>query len=1110
MTFVQTARPHLALLAFLLLLAASVLAQGPTGEITGVVMDTSQAVIPGATVSVLNPQTGASRRITTNDAGVFTFPALPPGTYRVTVEKEGFRSETSGDLMLQVQQTARLNFSLNVGAVSEKMEVAATAPLLSPEDSTIGQVIDNKRVLELPLNGRNFLQLTALTPGVNTDSSIGGAPGFQGGQRSRQSITIAGQRNTFNHYTLDGVENTDPNFNSYIMLPSIDALLEFKVQSDTYPAEFGFAVSQVNVTTKSGTNSLHGSLFEFLRNASLDAKNYFDDPRKPIPPFKRNQFGATAGGPILKNRLFFFANYEGMREVKSITSTATVPTAAQRLGDLSALKPVYDPKTRAVGANGSITATPFAGNQIPASRIDSIAKTAMENYWPAANAPGSVLNYLNTDPRRASSDQYMARIDFRQTDKVNWFGRWNLMKDFEYTPSAFPKQGSSTTTRPDQLVIGSTQLLRPTLVNDVRFGWNRFDNKFVGANSYSNDVNGKILHIAGINLANDPAFWGIPTFGITGFTGFGDNNYPYLTHNNQFEGIESLSWLRGRHVMKFGVTAKPIHYNQLGNQFALGSLSFDGSVTALPSTPATTGAGLGDFLLGLPYQPTVPVKAADAQLRSTYWAGYFTDSFKITRTLTMEFGIRYEYLPPFKDVNDQAVNVFDLFTANPVLVRASNQGSGRDPYENQFVQFTRAKLVRDGRMGAGLVRPDRNNWAPRLGLAYSLRPDTVIRAAYGVFWNMIDMGNSIYDMNRTLAGLRRDYTDASFPDLTLAQPFRVSSAQNNVVALPQALILANSYVSKPAYVEQFTFDIQRSITPNLLLDMAYVGSQSHNLKKFHPMNLPPMGPGSVHPRRPFQQFGYIQFTDTIGNANYNAFQMKVERRLSHGFTVLSAYTFGKSIDDASQVRPGGGENFSPQNPDCLNACERGSATFDVRNRWVTSTLYELPIGRGHSLLPNLNPVANKVLSGWQMGGILTLQSGLHTTPAVGVELANQGGFSGQRPNATGINPNLAPDQRSVSLWFNKAAFTPQALYTYGNAGRNTVECPGIIGLDMSVRKEFAITESSALEFRGEVFNAPNHPIFGTPSMNMTSSSYGRITSTKIDSREIQFALRLVF
>lgn len=1096
------------LLLLVLLAASTVHAQG-AGEITGTIVDDTGGVMPGVTVTVTNTATGAVRNSVTNESGIYSVPALPPGTYTVGAELQGFQTQTRTNLVLQVQQVARADFTLNTGTVTESVEVTGGTALLSTSDSTVGQVIDNKRIVELPLNGRSYLQLAALTPGVNINSvPSAGATDFQGGHRSRQQITINGQRGQFNHYTLDGIENTDPNFNTYILLPSVDALQEFKVQSATYPAEYGFGVTQINVTTKSGTNQLHGAAFEYFRNQRLDAKNFFDSKNEPIPPFTRNQYGGTIGGPIFENKLFFFANYEGLREDKALTSIASVPLAALRAGDFSGGLPIYDPATRVREADGTITAQPFPGNRIPANRIDPKALLAL-GFWPEPNRPGTAGNFLSNESRVVDGDQWLGRVDFNQSPSLNWYSRFNYAQDREYQPASFPGRGTFTTTRPDQLLVGNTWVASPTIVASTRFGWSRLDNVVGGTSTGENDINGQIFQFPGINLTNDPAFWGLPQFGVRGFTGLGDRTNIYLTHNNIFEVSEDVSWVLGKHVMKVGGAVKKIHYNQVGNQFALGGFEFDGTATENPASRTGTGNPMADFLLGYTSQSFTAVQPADAQLRSTYWAAYIGDAWRASSKLTIDLGLRYEYIEPFRDLNDQSVNIKGLNTGNPILVRASNQGEGRDPYENQAVRFTRATLVRDGSLGPGLVNPDRNNFAPRLGAAYSLNDATVIRGGYGVFYNMIDLGNSIFDMARTLAGLRREFPNRDFPDLQLTtRPFPTGGAAGTV-SLAQPLILGNNPDTRSSYVHQWSFNVQRAISDVMAVDVGYVGSASRNLKKITGYNNPEPGPGSIDARRPYQQFGWIQYPDSVGRANYHALQVKAERRMRNGFTALTAYTWGKSMDDTSGVRPGAGDTLFVNNPWCNTVCEYARSSYDVAHRWVTSALVEVPVGRNQRYGNAMPALLDAVLGGWRIGTIFTVESGLPFTPNAGRDTTNIGVGAGNRPNRVG-DPNLPSSERTVDRWFATEAFVQPPLYTFGDAGRNIVEGPGIVNLDASLTKQFAAGGQRRLEFRAEVFNVANHPILGRPDTNLSSATYGRITSTRIDSRQIQLALRFTF
>jgi hypothetical protein len=1093
---------------FVLLLSswAITTAQSPTGTIDGTVTDQSGAVMRGASVRVLNTETGVTRETKTDQSGLYSLPALPPGIYNVVVESAGFKNDARSNIVLQVQQTARVDFALTIGSADQTVNVLAATPLLSAEDSTIGQVIENKRIVELPLNGRNYLQLASLSPGVtNTSAPSNGASSFQGGARGSISITINGQRNGFNHFTLDGIENTDPNFNTYILLPSVDALQEFKIQTATYPSEFGFAVSQINVTTKSGTNGFHGSAFEFLRNSWFDSKNFFDSPTVKIPEFRRNQFGGTVGGPILKNRLFFLGNYEGLRDSKAQTIVTTVPTAALLGGNFTGQNIIYDPSTR-VTVGGVTTATPFPGNTIPSSRFSPIS-AALLNYWSAPNQSGATNNYVNHEPLTNSSDQYMARIDYQMTKNLSWFGRYNYDKDAQYVPVGQPHQGSVIATRPDQILAGGTQILGPRLVNEARFGWSRFVNSLAGYNSFKTDVNGTILHIPGLNATNSPAFWGVPTITVAGYSGFGEPNTVYLTHNNIWEGHDTLSWTRGKHFLKFGGAFEPIHYNQTGNQFARGAFQNDGTATGNPQIAGSVGNPVADFLLGYVSFSQSGIQPAAAALQGSYYAVFVGDTWHMTPKLTVDYGLRYEYLTPLADQNDASSNLSGTNTASPTLVRASNMGTNLDPYAGLVVRLTNVPIVRDGSLGPGLVNGDKNNFAPRLGVSYSLDDKTVVRAGVGTFYDVLDMGNSIYDMSRTLAGSIQVSQNPATLNLTFANPFAGSSSGTGAtISIATPTILANDPNIRSTYVNEWTLDIQRSVGKNTVFEVGYVGNQGHRLKRELGANIPQPGSTAAQSRRPWQNIGFVQQPASNANANYNGLQMKVQRSFSNGFSLLSAYTFSKSIDNTSGVRPGAGDNLFPNNPFSIGQGERGLSSYDARHRWVTSGLLESPVGKNRPY--SFGPVGNVLLSDWQLGGIFTVQTGSPLTVSDGSDVPNIGNGATPRPNVTGQPIQLA--HPTVAAWFNTAAFVKQTAFTFGNDSRNNVIGPGVVDLDMSLMKTIPFGERVATQLRWEVFNVANHPIFALPNGTLNSTAFGTISATKVDNREMQVAARIVF
>lgn len=1090
------------------------LAQG-SGEINGIVNDPSGSAIAGASVTVLDVATGVKRTVLSNSAGLYSFPLLSPGTYEVSVEVAGFQKQAKSNITIQVQQVARVDFQMTLGNVSQTLNVTDSAELLATDDSTVGQVIENKRIVDLPLNGRSYLTLTALAPGVSNTSSPVNATSFQGGLRSQESITVDGQRNTYDHYTLDGIENTDPNFNSYILLPSLDALEEFKVQSATYPADYGFAPVQINVTTRSGTNSFHGVGFEFLRNSWFDSKNYFDSKTSPIPEFRRNQFGGTLGGPILKNKLFFTANYEGLREAKALTAISTFPPLAYRSGDFAGANVIYDPATTVQGANGSYSATPFPNNAIPSSRFNPISIKALTNFWPVQNLPGATNNYVNNEPRQSDADQSMIRIDYQRSSKYLFYGRWNYDKDYYYLPNNTPREGTVVETRPDQIMGGATQIFTPTVVNDLRFGWTRFVNNEITPYSFVSNVNQNVLQIPGLNPLNAPSFWAVPGFSLTGYSGFGDNATIYLTHDNMWETHDTLTWTHGKHIFKFGAVLEPIHYNEVGQQ-QIGSFSFTGEYTGNPAIGSSSvGNSVADFLLGLDQTVTTAVQPATAVLRSFYWAGFFSDSFRLSPRLTLEYGLRYEYLEPFKDVSDDSSNIWGLTsktTGTPILVQSSTQCASQSscpPYAGTLTRLQGITVVRDGRMGSALQYPDRNNFAPRLGLAYSMNANTVIRAGFGTYYDMIDEGNSIFDRARTLAGGLQQLNSYPVPNTSLSNPFLGSVTSTNITLVQPLILSGGPPNQRTSYVEQWTVGIQRSLTSNLILELSYIGSQSHKLRREDSINVPIPGPGNPSNNRPFPQFGFIQYPDNETDANYNALQLRVEKRLSQGLTVLSALTYGKSIDNSSGVRAGAGDILQMNNPYDIGPGERGLSQFNAKFRWVTSGFYQLPFGHNTKYLATSGALVNALVSNWQLGGILTLQSGMPFTALDGVDTLNTGGTGiAQRPNATGISPQSSnPSPRD---WFNKAAFVYNQQYVYGNDGRNNIIGPGIIETDLSLTKTIQATERFGAQLRWEVFNATNHPIFGVPNASLASAAYGQISSTIIDAREMQIGLRLIF
>jgi hypothetical protein len=1111
-----------------LLLCAPSFAQ-TLGTITGEVRDSTGSVVPGATVTVVNKATNATRTTQSNAVGLFDFPALPPGTYTVMSELEGFKT-ASYDVELQVQQTARVNFKLDLATLAETTTVTGVSPLVETANATIGTVIENRRIVELPLNGRNYLQLVALSPNVSAEFAGAGQSGDrQGGTRANQQLSISGQRREFNYYTLDGVDNTDVNFNTYIFLPSVDALEEFKVQTGVYSAEFGREASQVNVVTKSGSNSLRGTLFEFHRDDALDAKNYAftaTQAATPKAPFKWDQYGYTAGGPVFKNRLFYMSNFEGYRDRKQFQTPYTVPTTAMRngdfselLGSLGAINPqtgqrtgiVVDP-TQCTVVGTTRTCNPFPGNIIPASRMNPISKKLLE-FLPEPNNGISTLssnNYLSLQDRQIDKYQYTQRMDLIQSSASAWMGRYSYAKENEITP-ALKLNGTKLDTRVHQVALGNTWTVSSSLVNEFRFGFNYFFNTFGRELAFVRDVV-KELGIPGISL-NPAEAWGIPNIAISGgFATFGDNTEgPYTNRNKAFEFSDNLSWIRGRHSIKFGGGIRYDMYNQVGNQFARGNFQFQ---------PIATGYSVADFFLGYLQQSESAVALAVTQFRALSQSYYIADTWKVRSNMTFDLGLRYEYTPPWFDANgtlmnasipfhDTTPNVQDL-SHHPVLVRI---GSG-DVYEGTVLRFApNIQVARDGRLGDRLIYDDRKNFAPRFGWAYNPSEKWSFRAGTGIFY-MQDTGNPRFDMARNLSGRRRDNPVLLAPDLTLDAPFRGGSGvANDCGVAPPLVCLSNVYVlgnmpdRKTPYMFQYLFNVQRELGGSTALEVGYLGSHSYRLERMFDWNETTPGLiGTVQSRKPYPEFTKVQEVGNVAEAKYNSLAVKLTRRLHQGLSVLGGYTLSKSTDNGSGIRTLNGDTLFPQNSNCLD-CEWGLSVFDVRHRFVASILYELPFGKGKPYMQD--GIGGAILGGWQISTILSKSSGFPRTVYSGTDRSNTGGGQ-DRPDVTGQDPVLPGDQQTIARWFNTDAYTPNAPGTFGNAGRNTFFGPGITNVDASLIRNFRMS-SKTLQFRLEAFNVLNNPIWNDPNTTISSGAlYGTINSTRKPMREVQLGVKFVF
>jgi Carboxypeptidase regulatory-like domain/TonB dependent receptor-like, beta-barrel len=1096
-----------------LLFASKVFAQSTAGEISGVITDPSGSVVPGVSVSLINPSTNSVRAVKTNDSGLYVIPAIQPGIYTLKIEVAGFRAIERKDIGVQVGSANRLDFILEVGEVTSVVEVSGGAPVLQTETTSVGTVIENRRIVELPLNGRNYLQLASLIPGATTNGPAS-SQGKQrmGGQRNNFTLNVAGQRIHYNHYSLDGIENTDLNFNSYMLLPSIDALQEFKVESGLFAAEYGRAVAQVNVSTKSGTNQLHGTLFEFLRNSALDAKNYFDRPTAKIPAFKRNQYGFAVGGPVMlpkvvngKDKLFFLANFEGLRERKGLTQTISVPLAAERQGDFSGNPNIiYDPATRVFDAAGLVIQAPtaFPGNRIPDNRIHPTSRKLLD-FFPLPQTGGRLSNFVNAESRSINASQFTGRVDWNQSAASTWFFRYSWSGELGYDPYPVPDMGINTDTDVYQALVSNTRVFGATRVNEIKFGVSYLHNGHISPRANTENV----VKDLGIGIPSDnPLYWGVPNLTITNINGVGEeSDAPFINYDTTIQLLDNFSWTKGKHAYKFGGEYRRVRYNQIGGVVTRGRFNFDGRYTG-SSAPGSTGSAVADFLLGTMNNSEGQIGAPIANFRSNYFALYLQDTWKITPKLTFNWGIRWENDQPFLDKHDAIVNIDFRWdnSMEPTYVRA---GTG-DPFEGNppYKLSPAIKYVRDGRFGRRAYMNDKNDFAPRLGIAYQITPKTVLRTGFGTYY-VRDIGNSTFDIVRNAPFTVRNNEPAETfrPNLSFQVPFTRTGAPT--------FILINQFGEPTSYVNQWSFGLQRELTQDMSVEATYFGSAGAKLRRLTTYNnsIPSANP-NTNLTRPYPLFGGMQNMNAPSHSSYHALQVRLQQRFAHGFTLLSSFAYSKSIDNGSGIRTTDGQSLTPSNDYNLQL-ERGLSAFDFRRRWTSSWLYELPFGKGRMHM-NTGGIANAILGGWQLGGIFTLQDGFPLTAYCGPGTIQNGGGSCY-PDATGIDPNFSSrSEKKRERFWNTAAFVDRGpggpQYRFGNAARNTIIGPGIISLDASVDKKFHITESKYFEFRTEFFNMPNHPIFNPPGTTLRQTDTAVITATKIDSRQIQFGLKLVF
>ncbi len=1140
---------HLArLTVFLSLAASAALAQRDAASLVGQVLDISGATIAGAQVSAQNVGTGFTYQVQSSANGEWTISPVRIGTYKMTIAVKGFKTAEVDAVTLDVQQRQRVDVKLEPGSVTETITVQETAPLLETDTSERGQVINGRTMIGLPLNGRNPVQLAQLTAGVTVSE-----PGAR--DESGYGFSANGARSLENNFLLDGIDNNSNlpdllNETNYVVMPSVDALQEFKVETDSYNAEFGRATGAiVNATLKSGTNQFHGVLYEFLRNQHLDARNFFDPT---LPPYHQNQFGATLGGPIVHDKLFFFADYEGLRVRQGQTDTALVPTAAQRSGDFSSNLDLTTP-TGVSDCNGRMTyagelfntnatqpsaasptgycGVPFGynANGTPSNVIPAANQSALGNklaqLYPAPNASGLGYNYVSNPVLIRDRNQGDVRVDQNFSTKDTAFYRFSISQQPATIPSPFGgiADGGGFFTGIEQnngysAALSETHIFSPAIINELRIGYNRLHSSRFQFN-YNQNVSGTV-GFPGVPYAQGLQNGGLPQLTFNDMSNLGSPTYlPSNEIQNTYTFADTLTFNSGKHTFKAGGEYRPEEFTIYQPADPRGSMSFGTQFTDNAAAPGTGGSGFASLLTGQPNGGNINNLNNVDYLRHNF--GLFAqDDWRVTPKLTLNIGLRYEFFSP----------VYERFNAQANF----NPDTGKlDVPKDENVTLTPTLagiLPVNHNASNALIDSDYNNVAPRLGLAYQATSHLVVRSAFGMFYNGEESGpysNPSPGFNPPFFVSESFVAPCSLPSYNAAQNCSVPGISNLSQGFPATALTdpntPNLFAIDPhlrtPYTMQWHATMQYQAGQNSLFEVAYVGSKSTKLYTYLNVNqaYPTADPSAASaPRRPFSYIdSSIGYLNSAGNAEYDALQAKVQRRFGNGFSFLLNYTYSHALGDASNANLGAQNNDSfrwSANPEW----EHGNLDFDVRHRFVASYSWELPFGRGKKFGAGANSLVDNVIGHWQVEGITTLSSGTWFTVTDGNgNFANSDGQ--QRPDAV-LGQSAASKPCIPGTFFNTCGFADPALGSFGNIGINTLEGPGVANWDLSALKIFPVGEKRRVEFRAEAFNIGNHANFlfaaaGPQNSNnstvLGTPTFGYVTAARAP-RQIQFGLKFYY
>lgn len=1119
---------------FLLLTFAATPASGQSNyaSLRGTVFDPQRQAIAGATVQVTSASTQAMRQANTDDEGAFQITGLLPGEYTLTVQAQGFATLTR-TVGLEVGQQMTLDVDLKIPSLDASVEVKSAAAVLRTTDASVGEIVEATSVRNLPLNGRMLIDLVLTVPGAHL--SHGAQAGdmsplyWRPGQRS--AVSIGGNRPNANYFLLDGATATDPTFNTLSLSPSPDAVQEFKVQTGSYSAEMGGAGGgQVNIVTRTGTNEFHGTLYEFLRNDALDARTF--NEMDASNHLVRNNFGGSLGGPVFRNKSFFFVNYEGLRLSQSMTMIHTVPTAEEIGGDFSMSgatiynpfsarpNPAFDP-TRPVGPNNSqVIRDPFPGNVIPQNLINRVAASFLNKYVPRPNLDMGMMgcgmtmmgaptvfgagmdcnNYQDVRNARHLTDQATFRFDqtFSRGDTI--FARYSFSSERGFTPQNLPGFGANHDNLAQHGSVGWTRIISPHMVNIAAVTISRLSMHRTSENSEDNDIVSE-LGIQGVGFGGQGAF-GAPYFNVQGYTPMGDSFIATPMHawDTVLEARDTLSWQVGRHSLKIGGSYRHFIWPMWGFFQNRGYYQFTSGFTTQTATNDGTGSALASFLLGLPAVKQRQAGIPQMQLRQWYADAFVQDSFQLTRNTTIQMGLRYEYMSPLTDIRYANTNLI-FENGKPSVFVGGQQG-----------------------FPTGLMYSNKLNFAPRVGISHNMhRHGVVVHAAFGIFYTPVDMNTWCNQRHNVPYVFPETQQSDNFTPAAGIVATRFNFGQP-VLGQTTVSFAAFDPNAPPQYIQQWSVSVEKSLGSETTLELGYLGSRGVHLQRSRLINNAPPGPGPIGPRRPFPTLSFLPgvvLPDNVNVANttfpvsginllensarswYDAGYVNVRRRYSRGLTFLANYTYAKSLSDAPDFRSPMFESAIPQNNRDLSL-EKGPAC-DIRHRFALSMGYDIPAARESG-------VANTLTRGWHLSTVFQAQSGFPFTVSVFGDTANSGTLLGENPiraNYTG-QPVFGPGTRTSDMWFNPAAFSTPAAFTFGDVGRNTVYGPGLQTLDVALHREFAVTEQLRFQFRAEFFNALNHTNLGTPNRFVNTPQFGTITEAATPGREVQLGMRISF